>query len=149
MRCSTSPGKLGMLKWGHVSANSPFWQMIGYGAASELCPRTATTSLGALFSSLRGTRPYVPSTFSGSDVLTVVRFERCHHIVRRSCSALGFQGDCHLKLLLICTLESENLKSILTPIYIWTTKLFDNKAFDTEILSCYSLYEKALQVKAE
>lgn len=77
--CSTSPGKLGMLKWGHVSANSPFWQ-IGYGAASELCPRTAAASLGALFSSLRCTWPNVLSTFSGSDVPMVVRFERCHRV---------------------------------------------------------------------
>lgn len=84
--------------------------------------------------------------FLGSDVLTVVSFERCHHMVQRSFSVLGIWGDGHIKLFLIYTLESGNLKSILSPIYMWITNLSDNKAFDTEILSCY---EKALQVKAE
>lgn len=65
---------------------------LGYGAASELCPRTAAALLGALFSSIRRSRPYVPLAFSGGDVLTVARFEKCHHIVQRNCSALGFWG---------------------------------------------------------
>jgi len=82
-------------------------------------------------------------------VLMVVRFEKCCLIVRRSCRALGFQGDCQLKLLLIYTFESGNLKSILPQMCISNIKLIDSKAFDTEILSCYSWYKKALQVKAE
>lgn len=57
MSCSTSSGKLGTLKWGCISADILFWQA-GYGATSELCPRTATASLGAVFSSLPCTQLY-------------------------------------------------------------------------------------------
>lgn len=78
-----------MLGWGYVSANGVFWQ-INNGNVSELCPSTATASLEALFSSVWCTQLYIPLSFLGSDVLMVVGFERCHHIVRRSCSVLGF-----------------------------------------------------------
>lgn len=60
-----------------------------------------------------------------------------------SCSALGFRGDCHLILILIYTLESENLKSVLSPIYICNTRLSDNKAFDTEILILLQLVQES------
>lgn len=49
----------------------------------------------------------------------------------------------------IQSFESGNLKSVLLPMYISNIKLIDSKAFDTEILSCYSWYKEALQVKAE
>lgn len=103
--CSTSPGKLGTLTWGCVSAHGASWQL-GYGAASKLCSRTATALLGALFSSLRCSQQYLPSAFLGSGVPTVTRLEKHHHVMRRSCGALGFRRDCHLKLLLIDTLLS-------------------------------------------
>lgn len=105
MSCFPSPGKIEMLEWGYVSANGVFWQ-ISNGTVSEPFPSTATASLEALFSSLWCTQPYVPLSFLGSDVLVVVGFERCHCIVRRSCSVLGFWEDCHLNLLLIDTLLS-------------------------------------------
>lgn len=67
--CSTSPSKLGTLTRGCVSANGVFWQL-GYGAARALSQDCYCSALlGALFSSLQHSQPYVPSTFLGSDVL--------------------------------------------------------------------------------
>lgn len=134
--CFTSPGKLGTLTWGCVSANGAFLQL-GYGTASELCPRTATALLRASFSILRHSRPYVPSAFLGSHVLTVARFEKCHHIVQRSCSVLGFQGHCHLKLLLIYSLLSLETWNQFFPNVYLKYKTYWQQSFwywDTELL---------------
>lgn len=128
MSCFISSGKLGTLKWGCASANDLFWQT-GYGAAPELCPRTATAYLEWC------SAPYGAlgcMGFLGSDVLMVVSFERCHHMVQGSCSMLRIWGDCHIKLFLIYTLESENLKSIIV-----NYKTFWQQSFwywDTELL---------------
>lgn len=148
MSCFTSAGKIGMLKCGYVSANGVFWQ-ISYGTVSELCPSTATASLEALFSSLWCTQLYVPLSFLGGDVLMVVGFERCHRIVWRSCSVLGFWEDCHLNLLLIDTLLSlKTWNQFLTQFLFEVQNFLTKKAFDTEILSLLEMVEESLAGKA-
>lgn len=105
--------------------------------------------LGALFSSLWCTQPYVPLSFLGSDVLMVVGFERCHCVVRRSCQCVRILRGLSPKLAFNRhTLESENIISILDPVCIWGTELFDNKAFDTEILSLLEMVQESLAGKA-
>lgn len=145
MSCFTSPGKIGMLEWGYVSANGVFWH-ISNGTVSEPCPSTVTASLEALFSSLWCTQPYVPLSFLGSDVLMVVGFERCHRIVWRSCSVLGFWEDCHLNLLLIDTLLSLKTWNQFLAQFIFEIQNFLTTKL--EILSLLEIVQESLAGKA-
>lgn len=128
-----------------------FLQMVCFGRlVMELSLSFVPALLRALFSSLWCTQPYVPLSFLGSDVLMVVGFERCHCVVRRSCSVLGFWEDCHLNLLLIDTLLSlKTLYQFLTQFIFEVQNFLTTKLLILRYWAFQKWYKKALQVKQE
>lgn len=144
MSCFASPGKIGMLEWSYVSANGVFWQ-ISYGTVSELCPCTAGSivQLTVVHSAVCSPEFFGKWCADGGRVwkvsLRCAKKLQCVRILRGLSPKLAFNRH---------TLESENIISILDPIYIWSTELFDNKAFDTEILSLLEMVQESLAGKA-
>lgn len=143
MSCFTSPGK--MECW----SESMFLQMVYFDRLVMELSLSLFPALEALFSSLWCTQPYVPLSFSGSDVLMGGRVWKvslhcakklqCVKILRGLSPKLPFNRH---------TLESENMKSVLGPIYIWNTELSDNKAFHTEIPSLLETVQESLAGRA-